>query len=425
MSVNRIFRVSLRPSIVFVHTMPDTAKNFVIVEFATSLPSLSPPSSPPSLSPSLPSSKRVRVHRRLTALPAEARLELARLNAGRVALAAQFREAKARVWEQPDCAEARRALGELAAARAAGGGALTLMRAEKLRLFDCADADAATDTGTDAGARSAAGGGSPALLRRLRHAAADAEADGYFNLRAGPHHPTLQPPAMDAVLQAFASAPRSVHLGLTGNAALGDGGAAAVAAAIAGGAAAVEGLYMSHCGVGPAGAAALAGALRHRRDGPVVRLGLNFNRLGDGGAALFAPVLAGADACSSLRVLGLSGNGLGDAAAIALAAALGSNTTLRRVYFTDNAITCAGAGRFGELLLRGTRLHRLGLAHNRIGPAGAASLAAGAAAAGPGGLERLCLFGNPFLESEHRLHCPGSSEKLGLLSNVNLRESKV
>ena len=57
---------------------------------------------------------------------------------------------------------------------------------------------------------------------------------------------------------------------------------------------------------------------------------------------LLTPVLAGGNACRSLVALGLSGNGLGDDTAVALAAALGSNATLRRIFFTDNRITCVG-----------------------------------------------------------------------------------
>lgn len=377
--------------------------------------------------------KRAVVHARLPSVqPGEARFELVRLNAGRAALTARVRDAKARVWERPDSPGARRALDELEKTRAALGPLFVLMREDKLRLYECDDnegtsVDVAVDAAPVPGDGAAADDGvDRALRRRLQHAAAGAGADGYFNLRSGHDYATLLPGQMATVLRAFAATPRCAQLGLTGNAGLGDGGVTSVANAIAEGAVAVEGLYLSHCGVGPPGAAQLADALQRRSDGhTVARLGLNFNRLGDAGAMLLTPVLAGGNACRSLVALGLSGNGLGDDTAVALAAALGSNATLRRIFFTDNRITCVGAQCFGELLLRGTALHRLGLAHNRVGPAGAAALAAGAGAAEAGGFERLCLYGNPFLDPADPLHCPTASAKLGRLGNVHLRESQV
>lgn len=154
--------------------------------------------------------------------PGEARFELVRLNAGRAALTARVRDAKARVWERPDSPGARRALDELEKTRAALGPLFVLMREDKLRLYECDDnegtsVDVAVDAAPVPGDGAAADDGvDRALRRRLQHAAAGAGADGYFNLRSGHDYATLLPGQMATVLRAFAATPRCAQLGLTG-----------------------------------------------------------------------------------------------------------------------------------------------------------------------------------------------------------------
>ena len=109
----------------------------------------------------------------------------------------------------------------------------------------------------------------------------------------------MRPDARAALTQPRAlpfSAP--VPTGLTGNAALGDAGAAQLARAIGGGLPRLKGLYLSRCGVGAQGAAALAAALTegHKNRGAggpggVEKLGLNFNPLGDEGGLSMLPLL--------------------------------------------------------------------------------------------------------------------------------------
>lgn len=108
-----------------------------------------------------------------------------------------------------------------------------------------------------------------------------------------------------------------------------------------------------------------------------------------------------------------------------------------RLFLTDNLIGCAGATRFGHLLASGAcaTLERLGLAHNRICQDGGLALAVGAEANSPecdssgeasrGLLERLCLFGNPFLSPQDPCYSEEAAARLAALPNVNLSESKV
>ena len=338
--------------------------------------------------------------------------------------------------------EAKQRLAELNVSRADDSlSLLTLVREERLRLYELPDEfDGAVDEGEDASGK--------LLRRRLCHAMVEtaAAADGYLNLRVGSDHPSLRPDDMHAILGAFASSSSCRQLGLTRNAALGDAGAGMLANALSSGQLTrLEGLYLSHCGVGPSGAKALitamllASQLELARQGAIARLGLNFNRLGDGAASRFAAVLE-RSTYPSLQVLGLSGNELGDVAATSLAEALASNTTLKRLFLTDNLIGCAGATCFGQLLASGAcaTLERLGLAHNRICRKGGLALAMGAEANLPGResawsgkascrglLERLCLFGNPFLSPQDLLYSEEAAARLAALPNVNLSESKV
>ena len=363
--------------------------------------------------------------------------------------------------------EAKQRLAELNVSRADGSlSLLTLVREERLRLYELPD-----EPGIEGAVDEDADGTGKLLRRRLCHAVVEtaAAADGYLNLRAGSGHPSLRPDDLPRVLGAFAASSSCTQLGLTRNAGLGDEGARALADAMASGQLTkLEGLYLSHCDVGPSGAAALVTAMLPARQavcqgatqdsthdstqdsthdsthdsahdsaqGSIVRLGLNFNCLGDGAASRFARMLE-RSAYPSLQVLGLSGNRLGDDAATALAEALASNSTLRRLFLTDNLVGCAGATRFGHLLASGAcaTLERLGLAHNRICQEGGLALAVGAeanlpacdssGAASRGLLERLCLFGNPFLSPQDPRYSKEAAARLAALPNVNLSESKV
>ena len=343
--------------------------------------------------------------------------------------------------------EAKQRLAELNVSRADGSlSLLTLVREERLRLYELPD-----EPGIEGAVDEDADETGKLLRRRLSHAVVEtaAAADGYLNLRAGSGQPSLRPDELPQVLGAFAASSSCTQLGFTRNAGLGDDGARALADAMGSGQMMkLEGLYLSHCDVGPSGAEALVTAMLPARQavrqgdtqgdtqGSIVRLGLNFNRLDDGAASRFARVLE-RSAYPSLQVLGLSGNRLGDAAATALAEALASNSTLRRLFLTDNLIGCAGATRFGHLLASGAcaTLERLGLAHNRICQDGGLALAVGAEANSPecdssgeasrGLLERLCLFGNPFLSPQDPCYSEEAAARLAALPNVNLSESKV
>jgi hypothetical protein len=148
-----------------------------------------------------------------------------------------------------------------------------------------------------------------------------------------------------------------------GHAFIGDAGAAALAAALAHNTALTR-LSLRDQHVGAAGAAALAAALtscaREGARSALLCLDLSGNeQLGDAGAGAFAAALA-AGAGGGLLTLRLAGSGAGDGAAAALAAAL-----LRHAEFTR----AAGASRCSSLRV-------LDLSDTRIGPDGAAALAA-------------------------------------------------
>ena len=70
----------------------------------------------------------------------------------------------------------------------------------------------------------------------------------------------------------------------------------------------LEGLYLSHCDVGPSGAEALSHNLQGATRGSVVRLGLNFNRRGDAHAYVHACMRACVHACMRVRVYACGGD---------------------------------------------------------------------------------------------------------------------
>jgi len=103
-------------------------------------------------------------------------------------------------------------------------------------------------------------------------------------------------------------------------------------------------------------------------------LKLGYNRLKDGGAAAVARAVA---AHLSLNSLDLGFNDIGDAGAESLAAALASNTSLTTLYLSGNSIGLPGARSLAEAFQVNGTLVRLHLTGNNLGPAGAAALAEG------------------------------------------------
>ena len=132
----------------------------------------------------------------------------------------------------------------------------------------------------------------------------------------------------------------------------------------------VERLFLSGNRLGPAAAAALAAlladpALRVRR------LDLRHNGLGDAGCAALASGLRAAGPAGALSRLDLSANGVTAAGAAALAAALSEIAASSSEHATASAEEGAAGG-----LEANVGLTRLDLRHNGIGDAGAEALAA-------------------------------------------------
>ena len=159
---------------------------------------------------------------------------------------------------------------------------------------------------------------------------------------------------------------------------VGDGGAAALAAALVVPEAAgsmlgpLLGLEMVGLGnnqIGRAGAAAVASAIVQRGcdlDAATIKVRsvtLDYNELGDAGAAAFVPMLSAGG--FGVRTLGLSGNEISDNQAVALARALQHGKPTARGL-------CGGSAHTLENLM---------LAHNPLGDVGAAALADAAEAA--------------------------------------------
>ena len=183
----------------------------------------------------------------------------------------------------------------------------------------------------------------------------------------------------------------------------------------------IKAIYLSRNAVGPRGGAAL-GRLLRASSCRVQRLGFNFNSLADEGARPIALALGGLNC--RLTVLGLTGNGLSNSTAKLLAAALtprqlqrsqndcptevvkpsysnGTDIcmpTLERLFLGDNVIENDGAAALATMLHTNSTLKRLGLADNRIGRNGASLLAEALEANGDSSLEKVCVYGNPFLD---------------------------
>ncbi|KAI9010787.1 hypothetical protein DFJ74DRAFT_772370 [Hyaloraphidium curvatum] len=135
----------------------------------------------------------------------------------------------------------------------------------------------------------------------------------------------------------------------------------------------------SNDGGAAAMAAALAGANRSPRFRPplpleVLRLG--HHRIGPKGADALADALP---RTTSLRELDLSNNRIRSRGAVRLAQGLKRNGSLRRLRLGDNQIGSLGAAALGSCLAANHTLEELGLAGNPIGADGAEELAAGLA----------------------------------------------
>jgi len=111
-------------------------------------------------------------------------------------------------------------------------------------------------------------------------------------------------------------------------------------------------LFFSDCGLGPSGGLALARALTAGACPALQKLGLNYNGLGDDGAtAILKAIIAfdgggggSASVGGGVLVLGLIGNGVGDAGALAAASVLAcSRCPLTRLYLNENAVGDRGA----------------------------------------------------------------------------------
>jgi Ran GTPase-activating protein (RanGAP) involved in mRNA processing and transport len=157
---------------------------------------------------------------------------------------------------------------------------------------------------------------------------------------------------------------KAILLGADG---IGDEGAAAVAGLLAANSA-VSTVYLGCNGIGPAGVAALAAAID--RGSPVTGLWLKRNPIGDDGAFLLARLL---ERNNTLRTLDLVNTQIGlRELCNALA---GQNRTVRRVYLGGNGIGPAGAAELAGVLRRNNSIQALLLNANRLGDAGVALLA--------------------------------------------------
>ncbi|KAL9965620.1 hypothetical protein ACROYT_G029447 [Oculina patagonica] len=122
--------------------------------------------------------------------------------------------------------------------------------------------------------------------------------------------------------------------------------------------------------IGDHGAAGLAEALQNNTS--LTGLNLCFNNIGDHGAAGLAEALQNN---TSLTELYLSVNNIGDHGATGLAEALQNNTSLTVLYLSYNNIGDHGAAGLAEALQNNTSLTVLYLSRNNIGDHGATGLA--------------------------------------------------
>ncbi|POM23467.1 hypothetical protein BTM25_46200 [Actinomadura rubteroloni] len=186
------------------------------------------------------------------------------------------------------------------------------------------------------------------------------------------------------LLPVAARSPHAAHL-LLGTNAIGDAGALAVGAALAGGHG-LRTLYLGCNRIGPDGAAALADRLGG--DGTVRALWLKRNPVGDAGARSLAAMLR---RNTALRTLDLVNTGLGVDGLRALVDALTvRDTPLERLFLGGNGLA-ADAVPLLAALVRDAGVRELYVPANHLGDAGAAALAGAVAADRPA---RLGLGGN-------------------------------
>jgi Ran GTPase-activating protein (RanGAP) involved in mRNA processing and transport len=139
------------------------------------------------------------------------------------------------------------------------------------------------------------------------------------------------------------AAPLATHGTLTllyaSKCALGDVGAKAIARALAS-SKVLERLDLGDNGISDVGGKALANALLSNASSALLNLKLRNNQLGDGSAAAFANVLV--NGTTRLEELCLFENAVGDVGAVALAAALRLNSSLKRISLYLNNLQAAG-----------------------------------------------------------------------------------
>ncbi|KAG8459931.1 hypothetical protein KFE25_010980 [Diacronema lutheri] len=292
--------------------------------------------------------------------------------------------AELRVSQLPS-AELARALADRLEAKGAAALRLHVLQLDHSQL---GRADPRSDARTaDPGAKSATG--ARALVRALAQRDVPVE---QLELRYA------QLTADDAAELAPAlthGALRTLHL--QGNP-LGDGGVAALAAAL-GARASPSGLRELHlgaCGVGDEGAAALARGLTAGRLCALRNLALPFNQLSDAAGAALGAALRDGRELNSLATLDLEGNAqLAAGAAAALADALGARARasaaaaaagddepagLESLNLRDTAAGDEGARALGAALAADPPLRELTLSRCGVGDAGGVALANGVGA---------------------------------------------
>jgi Ran GTPase-activating protein (RanGAP) involved in mRNA processing and transport len=155
-------------------------------------------------------------------------------------------------------------------------------------------------------------------------------------------------------------------LDLKGNS-IGPAGAQAIGKALAGGSSLVK-LTLKENRIGDDGARALAEGLKGNKT--LTKLGLRENQIGAQGARALAGVLAK----TSLEILNLDWNQIGDDGASAMGAALAASTTITALHIEANQIGAAGAQAIGHSLKTNRSLTQLNFGRNKIGEGGAQAL---------------------------------------------------
>lgn len=175
-----------------------------------------------------------------------------------------------------------------------------------------------------------------------------------------------------------------------GNTDLEDEGLAHIAGVLSKSRGGVSELDVSWNRVALAGALALAAALQAAGGCPLVELSLENNNLGDAGAVALAQALMKKskavhkdvdEVSATLRVLNLAGNGIGLAGAVSLAGAVCGAAGLWELELGRNRLGPRGAAALAAALAEPeASLKTLGLAVNRVADEGAKALAQGLAA---------------------------------------------